>query len=51
MQGDRDLKFEVLELEDAAGGGHGNQHSCLDNPWKEESGRLNSTGSQRVRYD
>ena len=30
------------------GGGHGNppQYSCLENPWTEESGGLQSTGSQ-----
>ena len=35
------------------GGGHGNtlQYSCLKNPIIEEPSRLQSTGSQRVRYD
>ena len=35
------------------GEGHGNPHqySCLENPWTEEPGGLQSTGSQRVRYD
>ena len=34
------------------GGGHGNpvQYFCLENPWTEKSGRLQSTGSQRVRH-
>ena len=35
------------------GVGNGNplQYSCLENPWTEEPGRLQSTGSQRVRHD
>ena len=34
------------------GGGNGNplQYSCLENPWTEESGGLEFTGSQRVRH-
>ena len=34
-------------------GGDGNplQYSCLENPWTEEPGRLQSMGSQRVRHD
>ena len=33
--------------------GNGNplQYSCLGNPWTEKSGRLQSTGSQRVEQD
>ena len=33
--------------------GNGNplQYSCLENPWREEPGRLQSTGSQRVGHD
>ena len=27
------------------------QYSCLENPWTEEPGRLQSMGSQRVRHD
>ena len=27
------------------------QYSCLENPWAEEPGRLQSTGSWRVRHD
>ena len=32
--------------------GHGNppQYSCLENPWAEETGRLQSIGSERVRH-
>ena len=35
------------------GGGHGNplQYSCLENPWTEEPGGLQSMGLQRVRHD
>ena len=35
------------------GGGHGNplQYSCLENPWAEEPGGLQSMGLQRVRGD
>ena len=35
------------------GGGNGNsfQNSCLENPWTEEPGGLQSMGSQRVRRD
>ena len=34
-------------------GGNGNplQYSCLGNPWTEETGRLQSMGSQRVGHD
>ena len=27
------------------------QYSCLENPWMEELGRLQSTGSQKSRQD
>ena len=27
------------------------QYSCLENPWTEKLGRLQSMGSQRVRHD
>ena len=35
------------------GEGHGNPvlYCCLENPWTEEPGGLQSTGSQRVRLD
>ena len=35
------------------GGGHGNllQYSCLEVPWTEEPGGLQSMGSQRVGHD
>ena len=34
------------------GGGHISllQHSCLENPWTEEYGRLQSIGSERVGH-
>ena len=43
----------ILELGRSPGGGHGNprQYSCLENPWTEEPGGLQSMGSQRVRHD
>ena len=36
-----------------SGGGPGSplQYSCLENPWTEEPGELQSMGLQRVRYD
>ena len=35
------------------GGGHGNpfQYSCLENPWTEKPGGIQSMGSQTVRHD
>jgi len=35
------------------GGGNGNplQYSCLEIPWTEEPGELQSIGSQRFRHD
>ena len=35
------------------GEGNGNplQYSCLENPWTEKPGRLQSMGLQRVRHD
>ena len=43
----------ILGLGKSPGGGHGNplQYSCLENPWIEEPGRLQSMGSQRVGDD
>ena len=42
----------ILGLETSPGGGHGNplQYSCLENPWTEEPGGLQSMGSHRVRH-
>ena len=38
----------ILGLERSPGGGYGNllQHSCLEIPWTEEPGRLQSMESQ-----
>ena len=33
------------------GNGHPFQYYCLENPWTEEPGRLQSMGSQRVGHD
>ena len=33
------------------GNGHPLNYSCLENPWTEEPGRLQSIGPQRVRHD
>ena len=35
------------------GGGHGNpfQYSCLENPWTEEHGGLQSIGLKKVGHD
>ena len=37
----------------SSGGGHGNplQYSCLENPWTEEPGGLQSIVLQRVGHD
>ena len=45
-------RHERLGLGTSPGGGHGNplQYSCLENPWTEEPGELQSTGSQRVEH-
>ena len=43
----------IAGLGQSPGGGHGNslQDSCLENPWREEPGGLQSMGSQRVGRD
>ena len=43
----------ILGLGRSPGEGNGNapEHSCLENPWTEEPGRLPSTGSQKVGYN
>ena len=40
----------ILGLERSPGGGNGNplQYSCLENPWTEEPGGLQSMGSQML---
>ena len=37
----------------ASGEGNGDPlwYSCMENPWTEEPGRLQSMGSQRVKHD
>ena len=35
----------------AEGNGNPLQYSCLENPWTEEPGGLQSTVSQRIRHD
>ena len=35
----------------AEGNGNALQYSCLENPWSEEPGRLQSMRSQRVKHD
>ena len=58
--GDSDSKEPAYDAGDQApipgsrrcpGGGHGNplQSSCLENPWTEEPGGLQSMGSKRVK--
>ena len=50
-----DIRDAVLtpRLGRSPGGGQGNplQYSCLENPWTEEPGRLQSIGLHRVRHD
>ena len=43
----------ILGLRTTPGGGNDKtlQHSCLENPMTEETGRLQFIGSQRVRYN
>ena len=45
--------ISVLIATPLIGEGNGTplQYSCLENPWTEEPGRLQSTGSLRVRHD
>ena len=35
----------------AEGNGNALQYSCLENPWSEDPGRLQSMRSQRVKHD
>ena len=41
------------DMSSIPGVGNGNllQYSCLENPWTEEPGGLQSMGSQRVKHD
>ena len=47
--GDTGDLHSILGLGRSPGGGNGNalQYSCLENPWTEEPGGLQSMGSQR----
>ena len=49
----QEMRVRSLGREDPLGGGRGNplQYSCLENPWIEEPGGLQSIRSQRVRHD
>ena len=49
-EGDTD---SIPGLGRSSGEGNGNplQYSCLENPWTEEPGGLQSMGSQRVGHD
>ena len=40
-----------VRLEPGEGNDTPLQYSCLENPWTEEPGRLQSIGSLRVRHD
>jgi len=42
---------ENFDLIPALGRSPGEGNSCLENPWTEEPGGLQSMGSQRVRLD
>ena len=48
----RDVSL-IFGLGRSTGEGHGYpfQYSCLENPWTEDSGGLQSIGSQRVEHD
>ena len=50
--GDRRVMGSIPGSGRSPGGGHGNplQHSCWRIPWKEELGRLQSIGLQRVGH-
>ena len=51
--GDVRDKVSMLESGRVPGEGHDNplQYSCLENPWVEDPGGLQSIGSQRIRHD
>ena len=48
-------KPQTIDMESGTAPGEGDgtplQYSCLENPWTEEPGRLQSMGSLRVGYD
>ena len=47
-------KPQTIDMDSGAAPGEGNgaplQYSCLENPWTEEPGRLQSMGLLRVRH-
>ena len=49
----QDSRERIQECSLSVGEGNGNplQYSCLENPWTEEPGRLQSMGSLRVGHD
>ena len=51
--GDAGYSVLIPESRRSLGGGNGNplQYSCLESPWTEEPGRLQSVGLQRVRHN
>ena len=53
IAGDTGVVSSVLGSGRSPGKGNGNlvQYSYLENPWTEESGGLQSLGSQRVGYN
>ena len=48
---DKRLVFTKTRNHHGEGNGTPLQYSCLENPWTEEPGRLQSMGSRRVGYD
>ena len=44
-------KIKLIRCDNGEGNGTPLQYSCLENPWTEEPGRLQSMGSLRVRHD
>ena len=53
MQETQEVRVRSLGWEDSPGGGNGNpcEYSCLEIPWTEEPGGLQSTGLQTVEHD
>ena len=53
MQETQEVWVRSLGWEDSPGGGNGNpcEYSCLEIPWTEEPGGLQSTGLQTVEHD
>ena len=47
----RECRDELNSPSPSKESGHPFQYSCLKNPWTEEPGGLQSTGSQNVEHD